>query len=241
MKNSTKYLLAAVLVLLTSLTAYNMALRAEYQKGDYKDPLHGFARLDFKNFTEVDLSAAGAANVKIVAGPFGVRLSPQAAEFVKVSQRGARLVVQVDFAKPDQYLGWGQTLVISCPRLAQLTTGNAYRVAGQLQAPGKSPQARAQIQGFRQDSLRVQLDQASNVGLLNNQLGYLGAVAGASAGSTASLSLASSNRIAAADLTLVHRSELEIDNVAIPQLRYHVGDSAKVTLMGTALAHLAAK
>ena len=237
MKNSTKYLLAAIVVLLTSLTAYNMALRAEYRKGDYKDPLHGYARLDFKNFTEVDLSAAGSAHVKIVAGPFGVRLSPQAAKFVKVSQQGTRLVVQVDFAKPDQHLGWGQTLIISCPRLSQLTAGDAYRVAGQLQTQNKT--AQSQVEGFRQDSMRVRLDQASNTTLSNNQLGYLGAVAGATPGSTASLNLNSTNRITAADLTLSHQSELVLNNVFIPQLRHQLSDSVRVTLTGVALGSLA--
>jgi hypothetical protein len=238
MKTSNKLLLAALLVLLTSLTAYNMALRAEYRKGDYKDPLHGYASLDFKDFTEIDLSAAGSANVKVVAGPFGVRLSPRAAELVKVSQQGTRLVVQVDFKKPDQYLGWGQTLVISCPRLAQLTAANAYRVMGQLKGQNKSRQAQVQVLGFRQDSLRVRIDQASNVTLLNNRLGYLGAVAGATPGSTASLALAPTNYIGAADLNMQHQSDLIINDIAIPHLTYHFADSAKATLTGAALHSL---
>jgi len=238
MKTSNKLLLAALLVLLTSLTAYNMALRAEYRKGDYKDPLHGYASLGFKDFTEIDLSAAGSANVKVVAGPFGVHLSPRAAEFVKVSQQGTRLVVQVDFKNSEQYLGWGQTLVISCPRLAQLTAANAYRVGGQLKGQNKTRPTQAQVQGFRQDSLRVRLDQASNVTLLQNRLSYLGAVAGATPGSTASLTLAPTNYIGAADLNMQHQTELTINNVAIPQLTYHFADSAKATLTGRALGSL---
>jgi hypothetical protein len=238
MKNSSKYLLAAVLVLLASLTAYNMALRAEYRKGDYKDPLRGYASLGFKDFTEVDLSAVGSASVKVVAGPFGVRLSPRAAEFVKVSQQGNRLVVQVDFKKSEQYLGWGQTLVISCPQLAQLTAGTAYRLAGALQAKSKKMSSDVQVQGFRQDSLRVRLDQVSNVTLADNKLGYLGAVAGATPGSIATLSLTPTNHIGAADLDMQHQSGLTINNVAIPQLRYHFADSAKATLTGAALRSL---
>jgi len=239
MKTSNKLLLAALLVLLTSLTAYNMALRAEYRKGDYKDPLHGYTSLGFKDFTEIDLSAAGSANVKVVAGPFGVRVSPRAAEFVKVSQQGTRLVVQVDFKNPEQYLRWGQTLVISCPQLAQLTAANTYRVAGQLKGQNKIRPTQVQVQGFRQDSLRVRLDQASNVTLLQNRLSYLGAVAGATPGSTAGLTLAPTNYIGEADLNMQHQSELTINNVAIPQLTYHFADSAKATLTGAALHSLA--
>jgi hypothetical protein len=238
MKNSSKYLLAAVLVLLASITAYNMALRAEYRKGDYKDPLRGYASLSFKDFTEIDLSAAGAAHVKVVAGPFGVRLNPRDSGAVKVSQQGSRLVVQVDFKQPNQSLSWGQTLVISCPRLAQLTAGNAYRVAGKLKSQDKTKQTDVQVQDFRQDSMRVHSDQASNITLLGNKLAYLGAVAGATPGSTATLALAPTNYIGAADLDMQHQSGLTINNVAIPQLRYHFADSAKATLTGAALRSL---
>jgi hypothetical protein len=239
MKTSNKLLLAALLVLLTSLTAYNMALRNEYSKGDYKDPLHGYASLGFKDFTEIDLSAAGSARVKVVAGPFGVRLSPRAAELVKVSQQGNRLVVQVDFKKPNQYLGWGQTLVISCPRLAQLTSGTAYRVAGALQPKSKNMNSEVQVQGFQQDSLRVRLDQASNVTLNGNKLRYLAAVAGATPGSTANLALMPTNHIGAANLDMQHQSELIINDINIPQLKCHFADSTKATLTGAALSSLA--
>jgi len=238
MKTSNKLLLAALLVLLTSLTAYNMALRAEYGKGDYKDPLHGYAKLDFKDFTEVDLSAAGSANVKVMAGPFGVHLNPRAAELVKVSQQGHRLVVQVDLQKLNQGLGWGQTLVISCPRLVQLTAGNTYRVAGQPKIGDKFRPSNAQVEGFRQDSLRVRLDQASNVTLAGNKLGYLAAVAGSTPGSTAGLTLAATNYIGAANLDMRHQSELTINNIAIAQPTYHFADSAKATLTGAALGSL---
>ncbi len=238
MKNSSNYLLAAVLVLLASITAYNMALRTEYRKGDYKNPLRGYVSLGFKDFTEVDLSAAGAAHVKVVAGPFGVRLNPRDSSDVKITQQGNRLVVRVDFKQPDQSLSWGQTLVISCPRLAQLTAGNAYRVAGQLKNQYKAKQTDVQIQNFRQDSMRVQSDQASNITLLGNKLAYLGAVAGTTPGSTATLSLTPTNRIGAADLDMQHQSGLTINNVAIPQLRYHFADSAKATLTGAALRSL---
>ena len=156
----------------------------------------------------------------------------------KTSLRGARLVVQVDFAKPDQYLGWGQTLVVSCPRLVQLTAGTTYRVAGALQPKNKNTNSEVQVQGFRQDSLRVRLDQASNVTLNGNKLGYLAAVAGTTPGSTAGLTLAATNYIGAADLDMQHRSELTINNIAIAQPRYHFADSAKATLTGAALGSL---
>lgn len=235
MKTSMKLLLAAALVLLASLTAYNMALRAEYRSGAYLDPLRGYAKLDFKNFDEVAIPAASVLSVKVMAGPFGVRVNPAAREFVRVRQQGNRLVVEA--ALPDQFgLGRGETVVISCPRLTTLTTGGEYELAGQPHRD-KTPVSGRQVlvQGFTQDSLLVRQDLAGRVELTGNRLGFLRAVAGSTPGSHSGLTLTENNHIAAASLAIGHQSELTINNVDIPKLSYQFGDSAQVTLTGRAL------
>jgi hypothetical protein len=239
MKNSSKFLLAAILVLLASLTAYNMALRTEYRKGDYTDPLRGYVNLGLKNFSEVAVPASGVVGVKLVPGPFSVRLNPRATEYVQVRQQGSRLVITAAFPGQRRYFGQAATVVISCPRLASLTTDAVYNSAGKP-VIGKNFWNGEQVlvQGFKQDSLTVRADRGSRVELAGNQLGYLGATAGASLGSHTQLQLNADNRIGAADLTLGHQSELGVSNIAIPQLRYHVADSAKVTLSGVALGSL---
>ncbi len=242
MKNSNKWGLAALLVLLGSLTAYNMGLRTEYRRGTYKDPLRDYAALNFKNFTEVAVPAASTASVKIVAGPFGVRVAPFATEFVHISQQGGRLVVAAAFPAQRNSLAGRDVVVISCPRLAALATDAVYQLEGQPQVDKSFSYDfgghRVLVQGFAQDSLVLRQDRGSRVELAGNRLGYLRAVAGASAGSNSILQINSGNRIGAADLDLRHRSELLIDNVAIPRLRYHFDDSAKATLSGAALASL---
>jgi hypothetical protein len=239
MKNSNKCLLAALVVLLTSLTAYNMALRNEYRKGDYKDPLRGYVNLGLKNFSEVAVPASSVVSVKLVPGPFSVRLNPGATKYVQVKQQGSRLVITAAFPDHRQYFGQAATVVISCPRLATLTTDAVYESKGKP-VIGKNFWNGEQVlvQGFKQDSLVMRADRGSRVELAGNQLGYLGATAGASLGSHSQLQLNADNRIAAADLTLGHQSELGVSDIAIPQLRYHVADSAKVTLSGAALSSL---
>ena len=239
MKTSVKFLLAAALVLLASLTAYNMALRAEYRSGAYLDPLRGYAKLDFKNFDEVAVPAASVLSVKVMAGPFGVHVNPAAREFVRVRQQGGRLVVEAAFPGEPGNLGWGETVVISCPRLTTLTTGGEYELAGQLHRD-KTPVSGRQVlvQGFTQDSLRLRQDLASRVELTGNRLGLLRAVAGPTPGSHAGLTLTENNHVAAASLTIGHQSELTIHDVDIPKVRYQFGDSAQVTLTGRALRGL---
>jgi hypothetical protein len=238
MKNSTKYLLAALLVLLASLTAYNMALRTEYHLGTYKDPLRNFTALDFKGFDEIAVPAASTLTVKIVAGPYAVHLSPEAAEYVHLRQQGRQLTVSASFPSRQEYLSRRPLLIISCPRLATLRTDAMYQQAGQPQVSKAEALGHSvQVQGFRQDSLSVLADHASQVELAGNKLGLLRAEAGASPGSHTMLHVGPDNHIAAASFRLKAQSELVLENTAITQLQHQFGDSAKVTLTGAALGN----
>jgi hypothetical protein len=239
MKNSSKYLLAAVLVLLASITAYNMALRTEYRKGDYKNPLRGYVSQPFKDFTEVSVPAASVVSVKLVPGPFSVRLHPQAAEYVHLRQQGGRLVITASFPDQQHYFGRAETVVISCPRLAALSTDAVDKEGGkQLISKHYGRSQTVRVQGFTQDSLVLRQDRGSRVELIGNKLAYLHATTGTSPGSHPWLQVSADNHIAAADFTLGHQSELTLSNVVIPQLRYHAADSAQVTLTGAALGSL---
>lgn len=236
MKNSSNYLLAAVLVLLASLTAYNMALRTEYRRGDYKNPLHGYVAQGFRDFTEVAVPAANVVSVKIVPGPFSVRLNPGAAEYVHLRQQGGRLVITATFPKWRRYFGPAETVLISCPRLAALSTDAVYESQGKpLTTNDFRDYEKVLVQGFRQDSLTLRQDHGSHIELAGNELGMLRATAGPSPGSHGLLQLNRGNHIAAASLTLAHQSELALDNVQIPRLHREFSDSAKVTLTGAAL------
>ncbi|RZK92397.1 MAG: hypothetical protein EOO62_33225 [Hymenobacter sp.] len=245
MKNSSKYLLAALLVLLASLTAYNMALRNEYRRGDYKDPLHGYVTLGFKDFTEVSVPAASVVSVKLVPGPFSVRLNPAATQYVHLRQQGSRLVITADFPDRQHYFGGPATVLISCPHLAALSTDAVHQEKGR-QLIGKNYRADRYIlaqdvvvQGFSQDSLTVRVDRGSRIELAGNKLGYLRATAGTSPGSHGLLQLNADNHIAAANFAVGHQSELVLDNILIPQLRHQLADSVKVTLTGASLGSLA--
>ena len=239
MKTSTTFLLAALLVLLASLTAYNMALRAEYRSGAYKDPLRAYKVLNFKDFTGVAVHAASALSVKIVAGPFGVRVNPAAAQLVRVSQQDGQLRLTLALPKYPQTLGRGETVVISCPHLAALSTAGTYLQDGQPHLDQSANGGRrVLVQGFHQDSLTLSQANGSRIKLISNRLSYLRAVAGATPASRAVLTIGANNRIAAADLTVSPRSQLLLSDIVIPQLRTHLADSAQVTLSGAALAGL---
>ena len=239
MKTSNKLFVATVGLVLGSLVTYDAALRAEYLTGHYKDQLHNYDALAFRNFDEIAVPAASAANVKIVAGPFAVHVNKDAAEFVRVTQQGEQLTVALAYPKEWENLGHGPAVVISCPRLQTLTTDGVYTIAGKPQVKKKDSRCEVTVQGFSQDSLTVQQDHASSVRLVGNTLARLRAVTGASVGSGPQLALDQDNHIQAATLAMDHQSRLEL-KTAIPELRYQLSDSTTATFSGAAARGLRA-
>lgn len=238
MKTSNKWLLAALLLLLGSLTAYNRDLRAEYARGAYKNPLLSTTALNFKDFTEVDVPAASLLGVRVVAGPYGVRVNKAAEKYVRVTQQGTRLIVALAFPEDVKHMERTEAVTISLPRLRQLTAGGAYSAAGKLLTERRGQGGHVQIDGFRQDSLRVQPDLGARLNLTGNQLGYLRADAGRTPGSHPVLCLDGRNRIGVADLHVQSQGELQLETGGIGQLRTAFGDSARATLSGAGLRSL---
>lgn len=240
MKTSNKLFVAIFGLLLGSLVTYDVALRAEYRTGNFKDPLHNYNTLVYRNFNTVTVPSVSGLNVKIVAGPFAVRVNKNAADFVRVTQRGQQLLVAVEYPEKPGNLGREDVVVISCPRLAALTTDGTYTVAG------KSPLDRLQtggtvlVQGFRQDSLSLRQGRSNQIRLVGNTLGWLRAVAGSSPGSSPELEIGADNHIQAADLVIGHQGRLDLAT-AIPRLRQQFSDSATVTFSGAAAHGLGAK
>ncbi len=241
MKKSNIWLSAAFSVLLLSLSAYNLGLRAEYRRGTFRDPLRGTTALSYQGFDAVDLPAATAMSVRLTAGPYAVRVRDDAAQYLKITRQGGRLTVALVFPEERKYLGQRPAITISCPRLRELHTGGTYSEKGRVvtQTPGdNSPGGYAvRVQGFGGDSLVLRQDQASRVELSGCQLGFLRADIGRNAGSRAELAIEKDNRIAAADLRLPHRGELRLA-ARIGAPRFTAADSASVQLSGAALSGL---
>ena len=237
MKTSNQLFAAAVALVLGSLATYDAALHAEYRTGNYKNPLHSYQALGLRNFDAVRVPSVGGLRVKITAGPFAVHISKEAADYVRVTQRGQQLFVTVAYPTKPEPLGRREAVVISCPRLAALSTAGTYTVAGQAPRGQRQAGGEVVVQSFRQDSLTLQQEQSSQVHLVGNTLGWLRATAGTRPGSEPELNIDADNRIQAADLTVGHRGHLVLAT-AVPRLRYQLSDSVSVVLTGAAARSL---
>ncbi|MBO2011444.1 hypothetical protein [Hymenobacter negativus] len=236
MKTSNKLLVAALALVLGTVASYDVALRAEYLTGRYKDPLQNYTKQPNTGFDAVEVPAGLYFKVRIEAGPAGVWVNKDAAEYVRFRQNGRTLAVTLAQPEEEHFLGGREAVVIHCPQLQQLTTDSPYSAARRKAHQGQ-PSGEVLVRNFNQDSLRVDQRWAGTVKLESNNLRQLRAVAGASVGSAPALEVAGSNNIQGADLAINHQSRLDL-KTQIPQLRYHFSDSATVTFGGTAASAL---
>ncbi len=238
MRTSNKFVCLALLLTLLSLVAYDLLLKAEFRSGRYKDPYQNYTNLEFKDFDVLDLNSATVANVKLIQGPFNVRIDKYALDYVKVKQEDKHL--QIDAVFDDHYHGNQNPyiLVISCPKLVELNARASYRANGGWVTDSIYREdwnmRRILVDGFTQDSLHISQDYGSSIVLANDQIRSLSAIVGENAGSGSNLAIQSGNRFQEAALDIEHNSRLELDNSMIDVLKYRLGDSARLIISGKA-------
>jgi hypothetical protein len=238
MKASNKFLFAAAVFTLLSLVFYDLLLKAAFRSGDYADPYKNFVTLKFKDFNVLDLHSSTAANVKIVQGPYSIRMDENATGFVRVREEGSRLQINASFdgnyqSNSNQYI-----FLISCPRLSEVITNASYR-ANNTEVTDTIVREdwnmrQVLIDGFSQDSLRISQDYGSTVVLANNHIRAISAVVGRSQGSGSNLIIQTSNEFGNATLDIQNNSKLFLDNARIQNLSYQLSDKAKLIITGNA-------
>ncbi|MDO3626710.1 hypothetical protein [Mucilaginibacter sp. BT774] len=241
MKTSNKILIITLAILIISLIAYDLSLRAEYRKGDYTNPYRDYISLNYHDFNEIELNASTAVNIIIVQGPYKVLANPGAEDFLRVNKQGKRLVINAAF--PDHYrnIAANYVLYISCSKLSLLKTDARYTTNG---APVTDTVARdirwypTLIKGFSLDSLKIQADHASNIVLENNRINILNGVTGQSSGSGSALTIGGNNKFAKSNLDICNKSQLVIKGGTSADLNYHLADSATLVVNGAAVKHL---
>jgi hypothetical protein len=238
MKTSTKFLFAAAVLTLLSLVVYDMMLKAAYKSGNYKDPYKNFVTLDFKDFDILDLPSSTAANVKIVQGPFSIRMDENTKDYVQVSQVGKHLRIHAAFEgnyqmNPNPYI-----FLISCPALSEVNTNAGYQ-ANNMEVTDTIVREdwnmrQVLIEGFTQDSLHITQDYGSTIVFSKNHIRVINAMIGLSPRSGSNLIIQDSNVFDRAILDIKNNSKLFLDDASIKNLDWQLGDNAKLIITGKA-------
>jgi hypothetical protein len=150
-------------------------------------------------------------------------------------------VINAAFADHYKNIITDHVLYISCPKLSLFKADARYTAHD---APVTDTVVRDMrwystlITGFSLDSLRLQTDNASNVVLENNRINILNGIIGQSNGSGSALTIGSNNRFVSSNLDIRNKSRLVIKGSAMPDLNYHLADSATLVVNGAAVKHL---
>lgn len=236
MKISNKLIVATLLLTIIALFIYDEMLKTEYVTGRYKDPYRNYVSLNFKDFDSLDINSSTVANAKIVQGPFGVRIDKNAEEYVNITKKGNRLIVSADFKSSSLYNPNIYVVIISCPKLSRLNTGATYTIRNSaITDTIVGWQMReVLVDGFKQDSLLVNQNYGSTVLIRDSHINNLNGTIGKEKGSGSVIKIFKTNTIESVKLTIQNRSQMELNNILIPELDYYLADSAKLILNGTA-------
>ncbi|WP_299701986.1 DUF2807 domain-containing protein [uncultured Pontibacter sp.] len=244
MKTSNILLLTALLVLLFTLGAYNMALKTQYTSGEYKNPLQNHTLLNFKDFDEIDVRSGHFLSIKVEpSDQHEVYLQNTSNERIHITQDGNRLNIEVspesdgrlDIARQGPF-----NIIIRVPYVKKIRTDAMYMFNGEARTTQNQPRYPdsygVTVEGLAQDSLMLEVENGSNILLRKSEIGFLQAIAGRNPNSESRLQLMSSNKVQQADIAILNKGQLVMQDVAIPQLSYSLSDSAKVELSGASLA-----
>jgi hypothetical protein len=238
MKTSTKIFIAALLFLVLSMLGYDYLLKKEFNTGKYKDVYAYYIPLNFKNFDVLDINASHIANVRLIQGPFSVKIESDARHYVKVKQTGTHLQIDVNGAFERYYNRNAQLLLISCPDLKSVNVNAFSTVKGQKVIDTVTTEGwnsrEVLIDGFKQDSLTITQNYGSHVVLANNNIRSVNAAVGETLLSGSILTILKNNQFENAKLRILNRSKLILHQARIQHLDYSMADSTQLLINGAA-------
>ncbi|GAA4300344.1 hypothetical protein [Nibribacter koreensis] len=241
MRKSNLLLGVAVVFFLGCLTAFDFALKAEYETGKYKDRYRDYVTLNLNVFDQVEVNGATQVGYKILPGTPKVRLHQKDKEFFKVRQVGKKLII--DLAHKDNNDGYQGEILIYCPKLTSVASSSTYTLLGQKQELvwHLYQYNKVMVKGFKLDSLSLLPDHATAIELDSTSIKYLAVKAGATPGSNAKVTLYPNNQIHQAQFDMQHKSQLVLQNVQIPLASYQFSPQAEGTFTGASLQLLSKK
>jgi hypothetical protein len=165
-------------------------------------------------------------------------MEPTASDFVKVSQNKDTLHIDAAFTGSFNNNRANYVLVISCPTLVQFNADARYMAGNQLIIDTLASEdfkwRPTIISGFNLDSLTITVKHAGSIILRGNKIRAINTTIGISNGSRSNLIILKDNQFQNADLNILNKSQLQLHEAIIHNLKYHLDDSAKMIVSGSA-------
>jgi len=219
---------AAVLIILGSLTAFNVKIRQIYLTGSYKNRFNGMDFTATKGLEKLYIKNANIIGVRIEKGNTeGVWLRGNAKDQYQVSYKDHALTLGL--SKEGENLGssiWGEVIIVTKTLSAVQSTSSVIDKDKRYDAGTIS------MTGLQLDKLSLQISSGVTVSLGQMQIDELKATVGDKTGTEAGLNISSTTQIRSAELNVPGKSSLVLANPKITKATYNLSDSATVTVNG---------
>ena len=237
MKTSNKLFIAAILIIILSMVAYDFALRAEYLKGEYKSRFYEKEKLGFNGFKSIDNRAANYLPITIERGDhFGVWIDKNLKDRIKISKIGDQLIIDVIDRNSPKIIPYSNSVTIICPSINEITMQPLLLVKENQEIYPSD--ATTNLSGFNQQNLSLIVNESTHLSLEKNKIENLNAIVGTNSSKHAYLFIASNNQIGNANINVLGKNQLVIENPKIEKTNFTISDSANVSLGGSTLKQL---
>lgn len=229
MKKSTIMITAAVLIILGSLTAFNLKIKQIYLTGSYKSRFNGMDFTPMNGLENVDIQYANRLGIRIEQGDkegVWIREDYKKNYVLAFNQHTLKLDVTKKVKEEDRHF-WGDVIIITRTLKSVQTTAFLEK--------GQNPtfySGTVDLKNFKVLNLDLQVSLGVTVSLYKMQLDTLNAVVGDTKSGNASLFIASDTKINSANLNVPGKSLLTLANPTITKAIYNLSDSATVSVNG---------
>jgi hypothetical protein len=234
MKTSNKLFLTATLIVIISLIAFDLALRAEYKKGIYKSRFYGFDKTTaYNGFSSIDNRAANLISIQVEKGNEpGIWVKSVWKDRFNISRKGKTLVIEVANKQSTRVSAYSNSITVVCPSLESITTAPYLGKSGMNELHSRGTTI---VAGFNLDKLALKISKGVDLFLNGNKIADLQASVGDEKSDNAKLTISSSNQIDNATINVPGKNQLEIGNSIIAKRNFTISDSAKVAFSGSFL------
>ena len=232
MKKSTIMITAAVLIILGSLTAFNVKIKQIYLTGSYKSKFKGMDFTPANGLVNIDIQSANRLGILVERGDKeGVWIREDKKETYQVDIHTNTLKLDIaKKAKEEGFNSWGDVIIVT-KNLNRLTASPYLMDKENL----KDITGNVEIKGFTLSDLDLQIGLGISASLYKMQLDKLTAFVGDKKSGNSSLFIGSDTKINTANLNVPGKSMLTLANPTITKAVYNLSDSATVSLNGKLL------
>lgn len=222
-------IIAAVLITLGSLTAFNIDVKKVYLTGAYKSRFRGMEFTALKDVEQIDIQGANRMTVKIERGNkegIWINESAKGKVLAAVNQHKLKLELSAQ-SEADGYRPWNEIIIVT-KNLSQLNLASYLR-KGEDNGYNEGD---VTISGYTAKQFDVQVSKSVNVFINQMNITSLNAAIGSQNEGEAELTLSSDTKVEAARFNIPGAGNLTLHNPSITKVVYNLSDSATVTLSG---------